>query len=286
MKIGIIGLGSIGSRHAKNLLSDKHEVVAYDPKLAPLPGIDKVWECDAIVIASPTPTHRSYLFEAIARKKHVFVEKPISVQPNIGGMLQGAEEQGLIVFVGCNLRFHPCVITTKEMLDDELIGIPYWAHFNAAQRNTKYKDSVTLNWGAHEIDISLYLLGPGDVITASLSGSPDTMADILLNHNGVRSSIHLDYHADPEWRGYTIIGTSGRIACDLPGRKLFVHKKGMQTRKHDFSDKLINHWDSDYQDEMRAFIDRIQGKETLGATGKDGLAALEIICEAQRMGSK
>ena len=62
MKIGVLGLGSIGKRHAENLISLGHEVYGFDPVAPKINGVknvsrDEIWDQKAVVIASPSSQH-------------------------------------------------------------------------------------------------------------------------------------------------------------------------------------------------------------------------------------
>lgn len=284
MKIGVVGLGSIGSRHAKNLRSLGHEVIGYDPAHKSDVRFERmVYEqADAVVIATPSLFHVGPLRAAVERRKHALVEKPISsaspeaIQP----LLDLAFADNLVVMTGNNLRFHPCVKQAKQWIDQQMIGDPLWASFTCAQLNDKpayLRDGVLLNWGSHEIDLALYLLGPAKVLTASVHAENgcDDIADIVLEHeNGARSTIHLDYITPNEIREAWICGTEKNIGLDLVGRRASMGR---------FVQEFDGSYDTDYLAEMQAFIDRIEGKESLGATGFDGLATLRVCLDARKL---
>lgn len=280
MKIGIFGLGSIGMRHAKNAKMLGHEVYGFDPvmerRLA-LNGVlyepHEIFEiADAIVIATPTDKHLPVLRDAIAAKKPVMVEKPIADE--ISPLLLDLVDTDLPNMVGYNLRFHGAVLKVKQWLDEGKIGQPYWGHFCCAQRNERYGDSVVLNW-SHEIDLALYLLGPATMDAATLRrhGRID-IADLNLEHqSGAQSTIHLDYVTKPFQRHGKIAGSKGVISFNLEDIR-FAHLNG--------GDLVYcpDSWDENYLTEMKAFIDRCNGKATPGATLKDGLATLQICHDA------
>lgn len=278
-KIAVIGLGSIGSRHAKNLIQLGHEVHGYDlVTIICIPGVKihsslgKLPEVDAYVIASPTPTHSLYIATARLQfpGKPLFVEKPVAHAP-----FNGSED---IAMVGYNLRFHSCVLQAKEWID--LIGKPQWATFCVAQRNTKadyLRDGVILNW-SHEIDLALHLLGPATV-KACVADEKETLADIILVHeNGCQTTIHLDYLTKPEIRQSIIVGDKGTIILDLAHRHAWFrdsHEKGP------VGFVGPDTFDSNYLDEMESFIARIEGQETVGCSGKEGLDVLKVCLEAK-----
>jgi predicted dehydrogenase len=288
--IGVIGLGSIGSRHATNLWKElgQTEVIGYDPD----PSKHKGWTCgdldfllkmaDIVVIASPTPDHYQHILACSHGSKKIFVEKPIADQQwqldNLKNYRTAMES-----FVGYNLRFHSCVKKAKEWLDAGMIGKPLWANFTLAQHSEKppyLRDGVILNW-SHEIDLATYLLGRGDVACSStrLSDGRDDLTDILLTHDsGCRSVVHLDYITQPEIRQFLIVGTGATIIVDLLHRMAWLRRA---------DDVIIDQfqgqdtWGENYVEEMQAFLDRCDGKETIGCTGEEGLKVLEICLKVR-----
>jgi len=283
MKIGVIGLGSIGMRHAKNLVALGHSVYGADirpdlevPFEIGVDGGDFKREVDAFVIASPTRLHYQHAVMAGEAGKPAFIEKPLSDKERFSYLLP--------CMIGYNLRFHGCVLKTIEWINAGRIGKPLWANFTCGQFNDKpayLRDGVVLNW-SHEIDLALHLLGPGHLEASSVRiiDGCDDMADILITHeNGCRSTIHLDYITKPEQRHFTIQGETGRITCTLPSRNLFL-----LTPDKEQADwfHCRGSYDQDYIDEMKAFIDRIEGKETPGCTGAEALRVLEICLEVRR----
>lgn len=286
MKIGVVGYGSIGKRHATNARALGHDVRIYDP--AVLEGYDFKFEyqlydwCDAAVIATPAPFHEGGVRAAVERGKHVLVEKPISIA--IGGLpaiLESAAEKKLIVMTGCNMRMHPCVQMAKRWIVEGSIGRPLWSHFTCATLSAKapyLSDGVILNTGAHEVDIALYLLGPARVISAMARAqrAGDEFANFTLEHDtGVISSFTLNFVTPHEVREFWIAGEDDNIGVDLPGRHITCRRLGSSVGPGDY--------DIDYVNEMRAFIDRIDGKITPGASGQDGLATLRVLLDVRKM---
>ena len=283
--IGVIGLGSIGMRHAKNLIAMGHTVLGYDPDDKIQAEFYKIncglrfYDCpkmDGVVIASPTPNHAADIKQALGNKpdRPIFIEKPVADK-----MIDLGHSN---IMVGYNLRFHSCVKEAKEWLDAGLIGKPIWSNFTLGQFNDRpayLRDGVILNW-SHEIDLCLYLLGPASLANSStrLTEGKDDMTDILLTHeNGCRSTVHLDYVTEPEARAFYIRGTKGIIGANLVSRRanLWCEPPTAPFRGEDT-------WNDNYIEEMQAFIDRIDGKETIGCTGGEGLEVLKICLEVRK----
>jgi predicted dehydrogenase len=282
MKIGVVGYGSIGQRHAANIRWLGHECIVYDPLLQhnDVKFEREIYDqADAVVIATPSNCHEAGLRACIERGKHVLVEKPISVGlGQLETLLKVADEKKLIVMMGNNLRFHPCV---KDIKRSE-ISWSLWANFICSTTTDKpgyLSDGVTLCTGSHEVDLALHLLGPAQVLTAT---GDEKMMDFVLQHDsGARSSFHLDFVTGREVRQFWIGYERKCISVDLPARSIQTH----------FIDGDIAAWrypgsyDDDYVREMRDFTRRIEGLSTLydGATGRNGLAVLKVLLDVRKM---
>lgn len=284
MKVGVLGRGSIGLRHFYNLQSLGIEAVSYDSAMDPPLVRDKVLDCDAVVIATPTSQHIVDLHDAYtAGRKFLLIEKPVGRPEDIEALPQFL---GITAMVGNNLRFHGCVRAARQMLQQGAVGVPLWASITVSQYTQKdpyLRDGVLLNWGAHEIDLALYLLGPASVLSACINGPPESMADIVLGHeSGCRSAIHLDYVTRPEIRAFTIVGSKGRLTLDLVERwGCLSSPEGKHTQ---FT--TADTWDLNYIDEMKTFVSLVNNHNTAlvditPATLWDGVAALKIIKDAR-----
>ena len=300
MKIGIIGMGSIGQRHYENARTLEHECYGYDPKFRVVGSMfghetDLYDWCDAAVICSPSSYHESGLRACVERRKHVLIEKPISTA--IGQMpelLALAKTRDLVVMMGNNLRFHPCVRKAKMWLASDLIGRPLWANFQCAALSAKapyLSDGIVLNTGAHEVDLALHLFGPAMVVAAAARVGPygDDIADFVLHHEtGCMSSFHIDFVTRVPLRMFRIVGADGGIFCDLNRRDLSAvlpddKLPGVIHSKRFDGD---GSWDDDYIAELSAFVETIEGSSAAispAATGNDGLAALRVLLDVRRM---
>jgi predicted dehydrogenase len=294
MKIGVVGNGSIGARHAANLEKLGHKPVVFDPahRMDVRRERDVYEICDAVVVATPTLWHQSGIRACIERGKHVLVEKPIGVNTTgLAELLDVAKSKKLVVMMGNNLRFHHCTIEAEKWLKEKRIGEPIWAQFTCATLSAKtpyLSDGVILNTGAHEVDLAIHLLGPAKVLcaTAGTGAYGDDIADfVLLHDSGVRAAFHLDFLSRDEIRCFHIIGPDGILYCDLPSR--FLHSRLADPKLpgvvHVNPFQALGSYESDYLDEMSAFLDRIEGKKDVpGATGQDGLDTLRILLDVRK----
>jgi len=295
VKIGVLGCGSIGQRHIKNILALDHRVARFDPdqKLAPSSDRLKVIQwADAIIICSPSQEHAHDVMDAIAAHKHVLCEKPFGYDcpPFLQGYMQSTRvvQPNLIVATGFNLRFHDCVKETKKLLPD--IGKIKAAAFTVNQKTEKppyLRDGIIRNWLSHEIDLAMHLLGPaGEVIRCDApvdaDGNDSIEAHVVMKFHNVENPVHFqaDYFTEPEQRYFWIEGEYGAIYVDLVKRNVFMLGKD---GKHRQVLAAWDNWDMNYQEEMVAFISSIEQGQHLAplATGEDGVACLYAVMAAR-----
>ncbi|MBN1275029.1 Gfo/Idh/MocA family oxidoreductase [Candidatus Woesearchaeota archaeon] len=306
MMIGIIGLGSIGQRHAKALLRKGVDVHALrtlkGAKALPeeLSGIIQHFEekefydlpLDGIIIANPTSLHAKTLRKAAAISKPIFIEKPLaSSMAEIEDIKTTAQ-----VMVGYNLRHHPLIVSVKRHLPD--IGTIYKANLYCGQYlpswhpytdyRKEYYAQKKLRGGAlrtmsHDIDLAIHLFGkPNEIIAtvdkiSDLEIDVDDHAQILLKTGNTIINIEDNYLDPTGERKGTIIGREGMITYSFATGKahlISLDKKKETIHEPDGTDS--------YEEQMRAFREIVKGKEASYCTIEEGKETLKIIEAAER----
>lgn len=240
----VIGLGSIGRRHAQILLQYGHKVAGVDVcqgDAVPFPvykSMREGWdiEPDMVWICTPTHLHARQAVEAIKRGVHVFIEKPVAHDLESALAIRdawNAMEEKRMVWVACNMRFHPAVSQLKKALSEGLIGTPliYRYHFSHYLPNMRpgrdYRTIYAARAGQgggiilddiHDIDLALWLGGAVEKQTgwAYHSGTLDIAAEdvacLCLRHKNKSVSIlHMDFLRRDKSRGIEVIGEKGTL---------------------------------------------------------------------------
>jgi predicted dehydrogenase len=171
IRIGLIGLGHLGSIHAKllpqivdgefvavyDVNTEKKQEIASTLNIHPAESIDDLLDrVDAVDIVTPTSTHHEIALIAIRRNKHVFLEKPITENVDQAHELtREAEEHGVFIQVGHIERFNPAIVA----LNDHKIDPLFVESHRLAQFNPRGTDvPVVLDLMIHDIDIILSLV--------------------------------------------------------------------------------------------------------------------------------
>jgi predicted dehydrogenase len=151
MKILIVGLGSIGQRHARNLrtiLGDRLELLAYrvrrlsrvitpameadanrnvetEYNIQAFDTLDRALaeKPDAAFICNPTSQHLSVAQSCAEHNCHLFIEKPVShTLTGLDQLLATVDSRQLVALVGYQFRFHPCLKALSSLLAARAIG--------------------------------------------------------------------------------------------------------------------------------------------------------------------
>lgn len=173
IKVGIAGIGKMGKIHARILSelpefnfvgifdSDLNEaaIVANKYNVKSFQSLDQLLRnVDALIISTPTTTHKEVAIKAIKMKKHVFIEKPLAGNSEDAmAIYQEAKKQGVKLMVGHVERFNPVVQKLKKILTEEkplIISITRVGPFPPRIKDT----GIILDLAIHDIDILNYLL--------------------------------------------------------------------------------------------------------------------------------
>lgn len=318
-RILVVGCGSIGARHARNAAAlgetavfDRDTRRAEDAAAAcgarVFTSLDDAlaWSPAGVVVATPPASHLAVADAAIVAGAEVLIEKPVSDRPAAAAaFLARAAERERRIFVVCNMRFHPAVVTLRENLPR--IGRPHFARAYygnylpdmrpGADYRTLYcarRDSgggVILD-GVHEIDYLDWLLGPARLTGAGAARLSDLEIDVedyawltLRHADGVRSEIHLDYLQRAKRRGCEIAGNEGTLVWRSDGKQpehctVMMHRPGGAIEEL-FADQAVDP-DAPYKALMTRFAEALAGGRTDLATGQDGRRVLDIADAARR----
>lgn len=311
----IVGVGSIGRRHASNLralgvediaLCDPHQPVGLNSELTGAPWYSTLqegfaWGPTAVFVTNPSSMHRDTAWRAAEQGCHLFIEKPVSHESQgVDQLIAEVERRKLVAMVGCNMRFHPGPAMVKRLIDSGSIGsiiaarlytgsyLPGWRP--AVDYRLSYSAHVELGGGAmldciHEIDLALWYLGPAALHAAALLPARtinlkvEGVAELLLRHDsGALSSVHLNFVQRDYRRGCHVIGEQGTIYWDYSEPTVNI-QRGDRVERH----PLDTAWEVNqmYVDELAHFLDKVQSRRAPTATIADGLAALQIVEEAR-----
>ena len=317
VRVGLVGLGRIGRVHAVNLagripgaglvrLVDADEDAAR--AAIPLGGVE--WstryedlledpEIEAVIVASPTPLHAEMAEAAAAAGKHVFCEKPVSLElERIRRVAEAVKEAGVMMQVGFHRRFDPDYWAVQQKISAGHIGEVYLFRTSLRDMRPPGLDYLEDSGGffadvtVHDFDAARWLIGEISEVTAvgaALSDPAFEEADDIDNAvitlrfaNGALGVIDnsrvagYGYECSSEilgHRGTLRVGNHRRVSVEtlIPGRSC-----------RDYVPDFIERFSDAYREEMEHFVRAVRGDAEPGPGGVDAAAATVLARAADR----
>src|ERR671915_531871 len=191
---------------------------------------------DAVVLATPVPTHGELAERVLRAGKHCFVEKPLAQSVAEGERaVAAAERAGRTLMVGHLLEYHPGVAKLKEIADSGELGDIHYIYGNRLNLGKLRADENALwSLGAHDVSVVLRLAGeePEDVRAVGESymraGVEDVVFCYLRFPSGLAAHLHLSWLDPHKERRFTVVGSRKMATFDDMEleRKVTVYDKG------------------------------------------------------------
>jgi len=316
VRVAVAGLGHWGKNLVRNFdeLADLRRLVDVDPARrdefatrypnATVGGdFDDALEdgdVDAVVIATPVPTHYPLAKRALEAGKHVFVEKPPAMRGDeMEELATLAEERDLTLMPGHLLLYHPGVRKLKELVDAGELGDVLCVYGNRQNLGIIRKDENALwSLGVHDLSVILYLLDeePSEVWAHGSSfltpGVEDVVFCYLRFPSGKIAHMHLSWLDPHKMRRITVVGKDKMVVFDDMEleRKVTIYEKGpwqpaatygeWQTRTGDIhSPKLPNA--EPLRLECLHFLSLVRGEGDRLASARDGVGVVRTLEQLQ-----
>ena len=251
IKAGVIGAGHLGKIHLHLLKSSKfYDLVGFydsDRKNAEILNKEKgyrffetidelIENCEMVDIVTPTVFHHEIALRAIAKKKHVFIEKPIANSVIEAEEISiAARKLGVLGQVGHVERFNPAL---KAALDSITNPMFIESH-RLAEFNPRGTDvPVVLDLMIHDIDILLSII-KSKVKSVSASGvsiisnTPDIANARIEFENGCVANLTASRISLKKMRKTRFFQKDAYISVDFLDKKVEVVKMKQAPKKYD-----------------------------------------------------
>ena len=220
VRIGIIGVGTIGSVHANNYANVPNaEVVALCDILpdrlaekAKLHGVAKTYtdfndlladpQIDAVSVCVPNHMHAPIAIAALKAGKHVMLEKPMTLSAKLGKqILEARDKSGKLLQMGMVWRQRSSAQLVKEVIDNGRLGNIYQIRVKLIRRRGipglgGWFTTKAMSGGGGLIDIAVHFLD----LVMWLSGKWNPTKVSAKTYSKFGSPIK-DYHYVSMWAG-------------------------------------------------------------------------------------
>jgi predicted dehydrogenase len=203
-------------------------------------------DIDAVVIATPVPTHYALAKVALEAGKHVFVEKPPAMRvAEMEELIALAEARGLVLMPGHLLLYHPAVQKLKQLVEEGELGEVLVVYGNRQNLGVIRKDENALwSLGVHDLSVILYLIQE-DIVEASAHGHAflnEGVEDVVFCYlrfgSGKIAHMHLSWLDPHKMRRLTVVGRDKMAVFDdmEPDRKITVYDKAPEQPVDDYGE--------------------------------------------------
>ncbi|MFC1485330.1 Gfo/Idh/MocA family oxidoreductase [bacterium] len=313
IRIGVIGVGSLGKHHARIYDAMRHVDLTciVDTDIAAAKKIGKKYKAeyfknyhgivekvDAVSIAAPTPFHYEIAKFFLEHKIHVLVEKPITVSvEEADDLILLAEKNKVILQVGHIERFNPAVVEAqKHIKDARFIEINRLGPYSPRCSNV----GVVLDLMVHDLDMVLFLTDSKpvsiDAVGASVMSQTEDIANVRIRFkNSCVANISASRVSLERFRKFRIFQHDSYLSLDYEKQSLKMYSKRegvekIETLKDILFMKIPIKKEEPLYLELKDFIECIEQNtfpKVSGVHGRDALKlALDITEQIRQFSSK
>jgi predicted dehydrogenase len=254
-------------------------------------------EVDAVIIATPTNTHKQVAIDCLKAKRNIFIEKPIARKYEEAKAIydEAKKNNKQIVMVGMNQRFRPEAMLLKSILKTGEIGDLYflktaWAREQSSREKWMLKKSesgggVLLDLGIVLLDLAMWLYDYREVISVSAQHFylmteevEDTAVAFIRCKDSSVIGIEVSWVPKPvnEQMVLTVYGSKGWAQLN----PLKVYKR-INDQYIDYSPAQIKDekgiFKKSYENELRYFIGAIRGDYPVISTIEEAVLRMSLV---------
>jgi predicted dehydrogenase len=319
VRVGVVGLGYWGPNLARNF--------------AAIPGSEVTWLCDAdetararlsrtlpaaratadldelladpdldaIVLATPVPTHAQLAVRVLEAGKHCFVEKPLAQSAaDAERAVAAAQRADRLLMVGHLLEYHPGVRRLKELTASGELGDQIYYIYGNRLNLGKLRSDENALWslGAHDVSVVLYLADeePTEVHAHGESyvqpGVEDVVFCFMRFPSGLAAHLHLSWLDPHKERRFTVVGSQKMATFDDMEleRKLTIYDKGFDEDSRTYGEYITRSGDvfsprvpnvEPLRVECEHFIDAVRSGQPPRSDGASGLRVVRVLEQLQ-----
>ena len=314
-KVLIVGFGSIGQRHAKNL-EKKCKLFFFDPyhpnpfnspNISPISKFSDTLNlnADGVIICTPSNQHISIAKKYLSFKCPILIEKPISNKTKyVQSFLDQAQKQNSSILVSSNMRYHPGPDKIKNNLHrvgkvfftNVIFGnfLPYMRtnkDYKKVYASKKKEGGGVLLDSIHEFDYIRWILGDFKIINifgqrlSNLKIDVEDFANINLIHLKKNiTNVQLDFLRVKKKRGIEIVGEKGVLRWQSEGKnpeKIIIEFFSKRDKKMKVIKKIDKYNpNKPYELMIDEFLKKIYKKDIKNSrlqTGNFALGTLKLV---------
>jgi predicted dehydrogenase len=275
---------ALAARYPQARFTDSFDEMLDDPEL------------EAVVVATPVPTHYDLGLRALRAGKHVLVEKPPAMRgPEMDELVALARDGDRVLMPGHLLLYHPAVQRLKAMIDAGELGEVLCVYGNRQNLGIiRSNENALWSLGVHDLSVILYLLDeePERCVALGRDFLTEGVEDVVFCYLGFPSGkiahMHLSWLDPHKMRKMTVVGSEKMAVFDDMEleRKVTVYEKApwkpserygeWQTRTGDiFSPRIPS--DEPLKLECLHFLALVAGEGDRAKVAEDGARVVRTL---------
>jgi predicted dehydrogenase len=261
-RVGVAGLGYWGPNLARNFddLTDlawvcdqsAEQLARFDGRFSQARSTQRFEEMladdglEAVVIATPVPTHFELAKQALEAGKHVLVEKPPAMRAaEMDELVSLAADRDLVLMPGHLLLYHPGIQKLNELIDGGELGEVLCVYGNRQNLGiVRTNENALWSLGVHDLSVILYLLDeePEEAVAYGRDFLTDGVEDVVFCYlrfpSGKIAHMHLSWLDPHKMRRMTVVGRDKMAVFDDMEleRKVTVYDKAPWKRAETYGE--------------------------------------------------
>lgn len=252
-------------------------------------------DVQAVVIATPAPTHASLVMQALAAGKDVFVEKPLALTLEDALAIQdAARKSGCILMVGHLLEYHPALVKLRSLVAEGEIGKLQYLYSNRLSfGKVRKEENVLWSFAPHDICSILGFVGQLPIsvqaVGSACLGEVEDFCLINLEFEQVKAHIFVSWFHPFKEQRLVVVGDEGTAVFDDVSieEKLTFYDQQVEMQRHtpvlkQNSKKVISFAAAEpLKSECQHFLNCIRNRQTPLTGIQNGIDVLTVLNAAQ-----
>lgn len=260
-------------------------------------------DIDAVIVATPAPTHAAVSRAAIQADKHVLVEKPFVLNPEDGApLVEDAAARKRVLMVGHVLRYHPYFRLLRQLAKSGELGKVHYAYAQRVNLGVVRTDENAFwSLAAHDLSMMCALMDDEPVEISATGqaflreGVEDVVFATVRFSRGTIGHIHVSWLDPQKRRQMTVVGSKKMAVFDdmEPAEKLRIYDKGVTSASAVSFEQFLTLREGDIHiphvrmteplvAEQQHFVDCIREGRQPETDGQDAMRVLRCLVAANR----
>jgi predicted dehydrogenase len=293
-EIGALAAVSDDDRDTADRIAATHQTVVR--------GFEEILRDEAITavsIATPAATHANLALRAIGAGKHVFVEKPLALDPrDAANVVEAADRANRILMVGHLLQYHPIFLELHRLVAGNGLGALRYVYSNRLSLGKfRTEENVLWSFAPHDLSMILTLAAeePDHVDAQGAAPLNGKIADWCISHlrfpSGLRAHVQVSWlHPFKEHR---LVAVGERaMAVFEDSQPEWERRLAIYRHRVDLSgpaplpvkaepDYVVVERDEPLRAECRHFVECVRTGARPRTDGREGLRVLAVLDRAE-----